>query len=126
MSWFCSFALRSMVSMARVRVDSSSSLVRSMCAQPTMADSGVRSSCESRARNSSLLRPTSCAFFSSSVRSSSARRLSVMSRAKRLKVHASHAFTTLMASSRGSRLPSLRCPSTSVRRFTDGAWPVAR
>ncbi len=54
MIWFCAAALRMMVSTARV-VSSGESLPRwSSSAQPTMAASGVRSSWESVARNSSF------------------------------------------------------------------------
>ena len=84
MSWFCTFALRSMVSMARATVASSRPPVRSMCAQPTIALSGVRSSWESMARNSSFIRLASRASSSRRVRSASAARRSEMSRTKAL------------------------------------------
>ncbi len=61
MSWAWAAALRSMVSRARKRAGSSSLPMRSMRAQPRMALSGVRSSCERVARNSSLTRLTRCA-----------------------------------------------------------------
>ena len=56
MIWFCAVALRMMVSMA-VRISSGVSCPRwSRYAHPTIAVSGVRSSCDSVARNSSFTR----------------------------------------------------------------------
>ena len=56
MSCTCAFALRMMTSSARVTASPRSSPVRSMRAQPYTAFSGVRSSWESTARNSSFAR----------------------------------------------------------------------
>jgi hypothetical protein len=61
MSCACARALRSMVSKARPALPPSSCPMRSMCAQPRIAVSGVRSSCETVARNSSFRRFASCA-----------------------------------------------------------------
>ena len=61
MSWFWMFAFRSIVSTARRVVSGSSFPERSMCAHPTIAWSGVRSSCDRVARNSSLRRFACCA-----------------------------------------------------------------
>ena len=56
MSWVCTRALRSIASRARAVASRSSMVPRSIRAHPAMAVSGVRSSCESIARNSSLER----------------------------------------------------------------------
>ena len=56
MSCVCACALRSMVSSARPSDEGSTAPVRSIRVQPRMALSGVRSSCETVARNSSLVR----------------------------------------------------------------------
>ena len=61
MSCSCAWALRTMVSTAACRRAAASAGSRSMCAQPRIALSGVRSSCDSVARNSSLTRPASSA-----------------------------------------------------------------
>ena len=81
MSWLCARALRSMVSIARAAAASSSLPERNMCAQPTTAFRGVRSSWERVARNWSLARLAASASCSSRSRSSWARRRSVMSTA---------------------------------------------
>ena len=66
MSCVCTRALRSMVSRPLLQIGlGPSAPLRSICDQPRMALSGVRSSCESVARNSSL---------SSLIRSASAAR----------------------------------------------------
>ena len=67
LAWAC--ALRSMRSMACRRSSSGRWPVRSRCTQPTMALSGVRSSCERVARNSSFSRLASCSRSSRSARS---------------------------------------------------------
>ena len=56
MSWVCARALRSMVSTARATTALSSGPPRRTWAQPTMALSGVRSSWDRVARNSSFIR----------------------------------------------------------------------
>ncbi len=56
MIWPCARALRSMVSRAFRAVSRSNSVLRSIEAQPSIAVSGVRSSCETVARNSSFKR----------------------------------------------------------------------
>ena len=79
-------ALRSMASMARSVAEASSRPVRSSRDQPSTAFSGVRSSCETVAMNSSLARlarsasaRASCSRASSAARSASPRRASVRS-----------------------------------------------
>ena len=57
----CAFALRSTVSRACLDVASSNSFMRSNLIQPSIAVSGVLSSCESIARNSSFVRFASSA-----------------------------------------------------------------
>ena len=52
----CARALRSMVSSAFCSLSGDKVSARSMCVHPTIALSGVRSSCDSVARNSSLAR----------------------------------------------------------------------
>ncbi len=61
MSCACALAFRSIVSTAIVEVAASSVPLLSMRDHPRIALSGVRNSCESVARNSSLSRPASCA-----------------------------------------------------------------
>ena len=115
MSRVCALTLRSMAAIPRSRVASSRPPARRTCTHPTMALSGPRSSCESVAMNSSLMRSACSARCRAccSRPSSASRSLSV--------------FRASVLSSKASRMlswPLSRCSrralTTSVRRPTRG------
>ena len=78
----CVRALRSMTSTAMAKVFSSSRPERNMCDQPRMAVRGVRSSCESVARNSSFRRFDSSAAARARTSNSSSRMFSMATAAR--------------------------------------------
>ena len=119
-SWAWARALRSMLFSPRCRSAWSRVPRRNTCAQPRMADSGVRNSCDRVVRNSSfnwLVRSASArasrSLSSSTLRSSAARRASTYSRVLSSATAAWAAMAATMRSLRRLNMPGCGWPSSS-------------
>ena len=118
MSCVWTFALRSIVSRARRELASSRRPARSRWTQPTIAFRGVRSSCESVARNSSFIRlaASACARACSATASSRARSASATFRSVMSRLVTTKPANSPLDRWRGAPAMSIQRYSPSCRR----------